>query len=175
MMSYKSAGLSVVLLLIGVNVPAPASQEELSQEELSQEERRVRKLLVQRRDTLRAVESGIRKMREAGQANLYELLHTSRDRLAIELELAESRGARLEILEHEVEVTRSLERVWEDKYQQGAGRRIDLLRVRAACLGFEIDLAREKTEALRIRRNELVPDHPISYQAILWLSDVNRE
>ena len=139
MMSYKSACLSAVLLLIGVNAPAPASPEGLGWEEWQ-----VKRLLLQQRDTLRAIESGIRTMREAGQANLEDLLHATRDRLAVELDLAESRDARLEILEQQIEVSRNFERVLEDRYQEGAGRRIDLLRVRAACLGFEIEHARQK-------------------------------
>lgn len=138
-MSYKSACLSVVLLLICVNTPAPASPKGLGWEEWQ-----VKRLLLQQRETLRAIENGIRTMREAGQANLEDLLHATRDRLAADLELAESRDARLEILEQQIEVSRDLERVWEEKYQEGAGRRIDLLRVRAACLGFEIEHARQK-------------------------------
>ncbi len=105
----------------------------------------LRKLLIERRDTLRTIEESRAALRKVGRGNYVELFRAVMARLEAELDLADSKAERIATLEKKLEETKKLERMVQKRLKKGAANELEVLRIRVERVEAEIALERTKT------------------------------
>lgn len=151
-MSRGTIGTIVLLVLaavlVSVSDSAPRAQQKSEPEDLAIPPD-VKALLEQRLEIFRQLELGVVKLQEVGRSNTLDVIAAKRERLAAELELAESRHLRLGILRRQVEAAREVEALTQHMADQQRAGQNEILRARLDRLAAEINVAREKREAAR--------------------------
>ena len=79
----------------------------------------VRKLLIERRDTLRSIEDLHKRQIQSGAGGYVELIRATMARLEAELDLADSNEERIATLEKKLEETKKLERMVQERLKKG--------------------------------------------------------
>ena len=135
--------LSVAVILSNGQEPGTVAQ--------ARQTNAVKELLVQRLDTFRAIEEIFRHRQRVGNVGFDEVHRVVMARLGAELDLADSKQARIAILEKKVEIVKELEKGVSKRVERGKAAELDVLRARARRLKAEIALGREKGSS-RTRR-----------------------
>ena len=104
----------------------------------------VKKLLVERLGTLRSIEEIFKQKQGLGTIGSDERHRAVMARLGGELDLADSKQARIAILETKAEKVKELEKVVRTRLEVGEATELEVLRTRARRLNVEIALEREK-------------------------------
>ena len=107
----------------------------------------VKRLLAVRVDTFRSAEEIFRQRHQAGNVGPDEVRRAVLSRLEAELDLADSKPARIALLEKQLEVAKALEDMVSKRQKAATATNLDILRARAFRLKFEIALEREKVSS----------------------------
>ena len=106
----------------------------------------LRKLLIERRDTLRTIEESLAELLKAGRCDHAELLSAVMARLEAELELVGSKRERIATLNNALAQAKRIEDRLRHALEKGAANPTEVLHVKAERLQIEIDLERAKTQ-----------------------------
>ena len=104
----------------------------------------LRKLLIERRDTLRTIEESVAAAWKGGRSDHTEFLKAIMDRLEAELELGGSKEARIATLNEALEKTKEIEVRLRLLLEKRRAAPIEVDRVKAARLRIEIGIERAK-------------------------------
>ena len=104
----------------------------------------VKRLLAERVDTFRSIEETFRQQHEAGHVSTDEVHRAVLDRLEAELDLADTKQARIPFLEKQVEEAKALEGIVRKRQKVASASDLDVLRAKAFRLNFEVALERER-------------------------------
>lgn len=147
--------VSCAALPSGIAVAAPADESPRASSDAPRSETgpvkdpvgvspdRLRKLLIERRDTLRKLVDTQQAMYKSANGSLESVIIASNRLLDAELELA-SQAERIAILEEKVRNARTLEDFVDGKYRSGAGPLTEVLEARSDRIDAEIQLERER-------------------------------
>jgi len=134
--SLTALFLSVLVLSHDYAQPPAAAQ--------TSKTKALKQLLLQRRNTLRSVEEMLRERHRHGTVALEDVVRATIARVESELELADSKQARIALLQKQVEEAKKLEDMENRRLKVNTVSKLEVLRARALRLKFEIALEREK-------------------------------
>ena len=128
--------LSVAVILSQEHKPQVAAQTDQTGT--------LRKLLIERRDTLRTIEESVAAAWKGGRSDHTEFLKAIMDRLEAELELGGSKEARIAMLNEALEKTKAIEDRLRLLLEKKRASPMEVFRVKAARLRIQIAIERAK-------------------------------
>ena len=142
--------LGRALIVTGISLGVCLSMVAASQDQQTSNASKLRDLLTQRRDTLKRrfefIEVRFKERGTAGNVTLAEYVAARDQLLMAELELAEQKPQRLELLKQRIENFRSLEVLAQARFRQGTASKDEEWLAKANRLQAEIDYIREESK-----------------------------